>query len=124
MRVKRRRHKSLLNIADKCYYCERNFNSDGYLNAGRKTIDHIVPLSKNGLDQKENVVICCQWCNDMKGNLSLNQFFKKIKEVKKTGSVMPIEQLNLIQNNIINLRKNEDYQWVKRFSEKKTITSK
>ena len=52
------------------------------------------------------------------------EFFKKIKEVKKTGSVMPIEQLNLIQNNIINLRKNEDYQWVKRFSEKKTITSK
>ena len=35
------------------------------------TVDHLVPISKGGLDVWTNVVTACKRCNAHKGNLSL-----------------------------------------------------
>jgi len=35
------------------------------------TIDHVIPISKGGSDNKENLVACCLKCNRLKGNKML-----------------------------------------------------
>ena len=32
------------------------------------TLDHVIPLSKGGLDYMKNVVCCCKKCNQSKGH--------------------------------------------------------
>lgn len=50
-----------------CYYCEREFarqpKSRSYL---RRTTDHIIP--------KDNLLDACSFCNELKGNLFLEDF--------------------------------------------------
>ncbi len=48
-----------------CYYCE---------SPGPKTIDHIIPLSKNGPNKGFNLVACCNSCNNLKANYTLEYF--------------------------------------------------
>ena len=48
-----------------CLYCGRSFQE---CNLSR---DHVVPISKGGLDVWTNVVTACKRCNTHKGNLSL-----------------------------------------------------
>ena len=43
----------------KCYYCGRKME--------RLTMDHVIPLVKNGKHTKEDVVPACQSCNSQKG---------------------------------------------------------
>jgi len=42
------------------------------------TIDHLVPLSKGGLDEPTNYVTSCRPCNELKAALPLAEFPKKI----------------------------------------------
>lgn len=42
-----------------CRYCGSTDNI---------TTDHVVPKSKGGAHDLDNVVICCKWCNVSKGN--------------------------------------------------------
>lgn len=70
----------LFDSADKCYYCELVFGSPNHaINAGVKTKDHIIPLTKKGRNIPENLVVCCLWCNGEKGNRSLVDFFDHIQ---------------------------------------------
>ena len=39
------------------------------------TVDHIVPVSKNGTDDPENLVASCRKCNYSRGNKSVTEFF-------------------------------------------------
>lgn len=55
---------STLSINDGCYYCHRK--------AG--TWDHVVPQSKGGRDNVENLVPCCSSCNSRKGSKTLFEF--------------------------------------------------
>jgi 5-methylcytosine-specific restriction endonuclease McrA len=121
MLVKRRRHKSILSTATKCFYCEREFNHPEInLNAGRKTIEHIIPLCYGGLDQKENIVIACAWCNNEKHNLSLDNFYKHIEKLKQTlpETTKNFISLETIKKNILILKEDENYIWVKSFVKK------
>ncbi|MDA8404687.1 MAG: HNH endonuclease [Desulfobacteraceae bacterium] len=43
-----------------CYYCKNQFSSN------ELTMDHIVPLSRGGKTEKNNVVPCCKKCNSEK----------------------------------------------------------
>lgn len=43
-----------------CYYCQKQFS------AAELTMDHIVPLSRGGKTEKNNVVPCCKACNTAK----------------------------------------------------------
>lgn len=46
----------------KCYWCKRLF-----CKTVRRTLDHIIPISKGGLGTQENLVIACSSCNSSKG---------------------------------------------------------
>ncbi|MEM7080685.1 MAG: HNH endonuclease [Pseudomonadota bacterium] len=50
-----------------CLYCGKSFQ-DGDL-----TRDHVVPVSKGGRDQWDNVVAACKRCNHFKGSRLLEQ---------------------------------------------------
>jgi len=51
----------------RCAYC----GSDADI-----TIDHIVPLSKGGLDFTNNVVACCKSCNQSKGHTPVMKWYE------------------------------------------------
>lgn len=38
------------------------------------TIDHIIPLSRGGTDARENLMCAHRRCNELKGNLTLEEF--------------------------------------------------
>lgn len=46
-----------------CHYCGRQ------VDPSEITMDHIVPLSKGGKSEKNNVIPCCKDCNNKKKNL-------------------------------------------------------
>src|SRR4051794_37735295 len=45
-----------------CQYCHRSLAS------GELTLDHVVPRSRAGESAWENLVACCHFCNNRKGN--------------------------------------------------------
>jgi len=45
-----------------CYYCEQKFGKS------ELTMDHIVPIGRNGKSTKGNIVVCCKNCNSEKGH--------------------------------------------------------
>jgi len=64
----------LLNRGDemRCYWCgnsvtdEVTYKDEDWINR-RAVIDHLIPKSKNGTDDLDNLVICCWKCNSIKG---------------------------------------------------------
>lgn len=40
----------------------------GYCDASANTIDHVLPRSRGGRDTWDNLVACCQRCNNIKGD--------------------------------------------------------
>lgn len=57
------------------------------------TIDHIVPLSKGGTNEDDNLITACRSCNSYKGEQSLEE----IKEILQTDSLGDIS-LNRVSN--------------------------
>lgn len=55
-----------------CYYCNKEI-------IGKKTIDHKIPVSKGGTNDKENLVLCCVHCNSQKGNKTEEEYKKWLK---------------------------------------------
>lgn len=45
----------------KCYYCHKKVGTDYH-------VDHIVPLSRGGQNDRDNIVIACSTCNQRKYN--------------------------------------------------------
>jgi|HubBroStandDraft_2_1064218.scaffolds.fasta_scaffold00002_74 5-methylcytosine-specific restriction endonuclease McrA len=63
----------------RCRYCRREFDE-----TLEKTKDHVVPLSRGGLDHKENRVPCCFECNQWKADRTLIAWLKEIRRrIKK-----------------------------------------
>lgn len=54
----------------KCVYC----------GAQAEEIDHVIPRAKGGTNSVHNLVASCKTCNQMKSNLSLKEFGKKINK--------------------------------------------
>lgn len=54
----------------RCAYCGRGMMPVGTASGAwsEATIDHVVPLSRGGLDSAENVVMACLRCNVAKGS--------------------------------------------------------
>lgn len=74
--------KDIIEIVQKrnfCYLCGAKINifEDKY------DLDHIHPKSKGGSNKLSNLHPSCSDCNYLKGNLSLDQLFCKIEEIKK-----------------------------------------
>lgn len=87
-----------------CTYCRRPFDEEII-----KTKDHIVPLSRGGLDRKENRIPCCYDCNQWKKDWSLRKWLLKVREeMTKIEIRKPYEKHTL--GYIINaIKKQMDY---------------
>lgn len=48
------------------------------------TIDHLIPVSKGGINEITNYIILCGSCNHLKDNLTLEEFTKKIEKIQET----------------------------------------
>jgi HNH endonuclease len=58
-----------------CEYCERRVFRDLDPNAPAfATVEHRIPLSRGGLDVRDNVSIACRRCNSEKGSLTYDEF--------------------------------------------------
>lgn len=59
---------SLLRTNFRCYYCDRKLDIKTW------ELDHVLPLSKSGLNVSTNIMPSCKRCNRMKSNLDLIDF--------------------------------------------------
>lgn len=50
----------------------------------KATIDHVVPISKSGRTEPNNLRVACSNCNNKKGNKDLDEFLKKYKQNEKS----------------------------------------
>jgi hypothetical protein len=71
----------------KCWYCGVEFD---YSTTGHFTIDHIIPLDKNGNNEIENLVPCCKSCNAIKKNRSIDDI--RLMYQRQLGMVFDIAQ--------------------------------
>lgn len=55
----------------KCFYCKRSLLYE------ESTLDHKIPVSKGGSEDKENFVLSCRDCNTEKGSSSFEEFIEK-----------------------------------------------
>ena len=54
-----------------CVYCGAELTS------ANRSLDHVIPLSKNGSHCADNLVACCRRCNSSKKNKTLSDFLKR-----------------------------------------------
>lgn len=62
--------KEQLKISNHCPYCDILFEK------GKAECDHIIPVSKGGLDRIQNLVYICVNCNRKKSTMTVRQFCK------------------------------------------------
>jgi hypothetical protein len=62
-----------------CFYCECQVSNQLFAvgTDSMKTIDHVIPTSRGGNNNSFNKVICCYYCNHLKGNLTPVEFLSK-----------------------------------------------
>lgn len=65
-----------------CRYCRTEFDE-----IALRTKDHVVPLSRGGLNTKENKVYACTHCNSWKADYSLENWLKDVKRVLKKNKI-------------------------------------
>lgn len=69
---------ALQKYGDKCYYCGKR------LSKNTRSFDHVVPVTKGGKTDEENLVPCCRSCNASKGNKTFEEW--KEHPAYKNGS--------------------------------------
>lgn len=60
--IKFSRRNVFLRDRGKCQYCTKSLSEANF------TLDHVVPVSKGGKKEWENIVTCCSFCNQKKRN--------------------------------------------------------
>lgn len=70
------RREALAKFGGKCGYC-------GFLRG--KTLDHIKPLSAGGCDWIDNLLPCCKTCNNLKGDMTVEQFREALFQCREFG---------------------------------------
>lgn len=60
-------------LDNRCYWCGRE--------VGKKTstLDHIIPLSRGGLDAPWNLVLCCNRCNHVKDCQTVEEWLNTLE---------------------------------------------
>ena len=71
-----------------CQYCRGEFPT------AQLTLDHVIPISRGGATNWENVVTACKKCNNKKGNKMLYETQLKLARQPKTPSILTYLQLN------------------------------
>lgn len=57
---------------NKCYWCKKEIEK------GKLNSDHVIPLSKNGQNEIENIVVSCSRCNHLKHSLMPGEWLNKM----------------------------------------------
>jgi len=83
-----------------CQYCQK------VLNTGDLTLDHVIPRSRGGETTWENLVACCNPCNNKKGNRTPDEAGMKLFRPPRPFSVHTGRQL-------MRLLARTDEQWKK-----------
>lgn len=65
-----------VNKAKTCYYCGIKLTLDN------RTIDHMVPLARGGMNRQYNRVWCCRKCNASKMDMTVEEYFKYRQLIK------------------------------------------
>lgn len=85
-------------LAVECVYCKRHFKSES-----DKTIDHLIPKAKGGLNELENLFIACKDCNQWKANMTISEFIKEVETYLKNNKTINFKTYTRIDlQNIIN----------------------
>ena len=71
-----------LPTSDRCFYCSVPFaprtrtvpTPKGTVPGAWRTLDHLVPRSRGGSGEADNLVTACTWCNKLKGDTDLESF--------------------------------------------------
>lgn len=84
-------------LGEVCVYCDCN-------NKLLLTIDHKIPLSKNGKDVNSNKQVACFFCNYLKSNLSHKEFkifLKNLYSLYDLGKIkVMVNQINIRFNTL------------------------
>lgn len=73
-----------------CFYCGEPISSKHW------HLDHVTPLSKNGLNISENIVCACKSCNLMKGSIDLSTFLDRCYKITSFNANQQGKKINLI----------------------------
>jgi len=71
----------LFNQGGKCFYC------DAVLDIQEATVDHVIPQSKGGTNDLDNLVVCCKYANHAFRDYSPKQKLAVIKQLSSISSV-------------------------------------
>lgn len=69
---------------DKCIYC----NGKYFVTDKRKGFDHIISISKGGINDITNIVKCCKECNSKKKDLDLEIFLKRNFTIEQQNAIL------------------------------------
>ena len=53
---------------DFCHYCERELDDDC------RSLDHVIPRSRGGVNALFNLVLACKRCNNLRGDMDYDEF--------------------------------------------------
>ena len=84
--VKFSRHNVYVRDGSRCQYCGQKFSS------AELSLDHVVPLSRGGSSNWENVVCCCLACNVKKGNRTPQEAQIKLVQQPRKPRWHPVGQ--------------------------------
>lgn len=73
----------------RCFYCNKPMKVVGGFNApDQVTLDHILPLSRGGRHELNNIVLCCRHCNTSKGAKTPQEAFGLLPLAKDSRSLL------------------------------------
>lgn len=59
-------------LGSQCYWCRRPLAS---------TVDHIIPTSLGGRNEKDNFALCCRGCNLVKGDMTPQEWVIVMRDI-------------------------------------------
>jgi len=97
------RKKNIRDSADRCYYCGHLFKRSGEF---CRTFDHVIPVAKGGRSTKDNLVVACRRCNNLKSDLTLYETVGRINDrLRFATDKKEIEELKVLRQCFLNAAK-------------------
>jgi 5-methylcytosine-specific restriction endonuclease McrA len=84
--------RKLFGLTTDCIYCGLQFEKRSTDRTKRKTIDHLIPISKGGSHAEYNLVICCQSCNSAKSSKDFSDWVEELAEPYKSKCLKLYQQ--------------------------------